>query len=61
MAKKMIILEFQIPEWKAKIVRKKAIEIYGNRKSSLNKAINDALDYWLEKCSEKAHKENVAP
>ena len=49
----METLKVQMQERKAKIVREKAMGIYGYSKGSISKALNSAVDGWLEKVEAK--------
>ena len=52
----METLRVQLEEKKAKLVRKKAMEVYGHSKGSISKAIDSALNSWLNKVSVKKGK-----
>lgn len=49
----METLKTQIRENKAKLFREIAMERYGHSKGSISKALNEAIDIWLEKLEGK--------
>lgn len=55
----METLRVQLEKEKAKKVREQAMKIYGHSKGSISKAINRALDDWIEKTDAKRKKLTV--
>lgn len=55
----METLRVQVESEKAKRVREQAMKIYGHSKGSISKAINKALDDWMEKTDAKKRKLTV--
>ena len=49
----METLKVQLPEKKARLVRQKAMKIYGYSKGSISKALDKAIDEWLDKVEAK--------
>ena len=54
-------LRVQVDEKKARMVRKKAMEIFGHSKGSISKAGNVALDKWLLSVEGKKGKITIEP
>ena len=56
MAGKMETLRVQVKPEKAEFVRKAAMDTYGYGKGAISKALNAAIDEWLEKNRSKHRK-----
>ena len=52
----METLRLQIDKEKAKIFREQAMRMYGHSKGSISKALNKAVDDWLQKTDAKKRK-----
>jgi len=53
MVEKMQTLRFQVKEKKAQLFREKAMQKYGHGKGSISKALDDAINTWLDKYGAK--------
>lgn len=55
----METLRAQLKERKAKLFREKAMKKFGHEKGSISKAVNDAIDKWLDYEEKKNAKRNL--